>query len=262
MRTSYDPIGEVKNSYIVDLMKKGQRLDNRKPDQYREIAIVPNCITRAEGSALVRLGGTQVLAGVKMSVMEPYSDQPANGTMVTNVELVPVASPLFEARPPGEVSIELARVVDRGIRESHMIDMSKLCIKEGEEVWSVAIDLHVLDYDGNLTDCSSLAAVQALLGTQIPKHEKGKVIYGEYTGKLPTTCKPMSCTFAKVGGSILLDPSLEEEKAQEARLTVSTADEFICAMQKSDSGTFEVSEIESIVDMAFKKGKELRKNVK
>ena len=67
--------------------------------------------------------------------------------------------------------IELARVVDRGIRESHMIDVSQLVIKENKSVVGVFADNVVVDYDGNLFDACSFAATAALLSTRSPKWE-------------------------------------------------------------------------------------------
>ena len=54
-------------------------------------------------------------------------------------------------------SVELGRVVERGLRESRAIDTEALCIVAGEKVWSIRVDLHVLDHGGNLTDaCSTI----------------------------------------------------------------------------------------------------------
>ena len=65
------------------------------------------------------------LCGVKVGTGEPFEDTPNDGVLTVNAELVPVASPNFEPGPPNEDSIELARVVDRGISESHAIDNDK-----------------------------------------------------------------------------------------------------------------------------------------
>ena len=56
--------------------------------------------------------------------------------MMTSTELAPLADQSFDPGPPREQSIELSRVVDRGIRESRMIDFEALCIEEGEKVWT------------------------------------------------------------------------------------------------------------------------------
>ena len=128
----------------------------------------PDLIKKAEGSCLVNLGETKVLAGIKVDKGEPYPDTPDQAVMTTNAELVPLASPFFESGPPDEDSIELARVVDRGIREAPALDMSSLVVREGELVRVIFIDLHILDSDGNLFDASNIAAVTALHTTKIP----------------------------------------------------------------------------------------------
>lgn len=42
--------------------------------------------------------------------------------------------------------------MERGLRESRAIDTEALCIVAGEKVWSIRLDLHILDDDGNLID--------------------------------------------------------------------------------------------------------------
>src|SRR2546428_7608514 len=90
-----------------------------------------------------------------------------------SVGLILMASPTCEAEPPRPEAIELARVVDRGIRESKMVNMEKLCITPKEKVWILFIDIHVLDYDGNLFDACSYAAVAALASTIAPAKGQG-----------------------------------------------------------------------------------------
>jgi len=158
----------IKRDYLANLAEQGKRADGRRFDEYRNIEIETNIISKAEGSARVKIGNTQVIAGIKMDAGEPYSDSPESGVMTTAAELIPLASPDFESGPPRENAIELARVVDRGIRESEVIELDKLCIEPGEKVWIVFIDIHIIDYDGNLFDAASLAALAALMTTKVP----------------------------------------------------------------------------------------------
>lgn len=254
-------VADIKKDYIVSLLEQGKRQDGRAFDEYREIKVEKGVSNNAEGSALVKIGSTQVMVGVKMAVGEPFPDMPNSGVLTTNAELIPLASPSFEKGPPDEDTIEIARVVDRGIRESECIDLEKLCIAEGEKVWIVFVDIHVLDYDGNLFDASSLGSIAALLDTRLPKLEDDKVIYGERTKhKLPIVEKPVETTHVKVGKNIILDPCLDEELVMDSRLTVATTEKGeICAMQKGGSGTLTQDEILDIVSRSIEKGKELRK---
>ncbi len=253
-------ITEIDKSYIKNLIVDGKRTDGRGFKEFRKLDIKRGYAKNAEGSALVTLGNTQVLVGVKMEVGEPYPDSLDEGILMVNAELVPIASPEFETGPPDEYSIELARVVDRGVRESKCINMKKLCIKEGEKVWMVCIDIHVISDNGNLMDASSIGAIAALLDTKIPKiEEDGTVNREEYTGKLEISKIPISCTINKIAGKLLIDPNFEEEDATEGKITITTIDNAICAIQKSGVGGFTPEEIQEAIKISKEIGSDIRK---
>ena len=130
-------IEDIRKDYVYDLIEKGKRADGRGFLDFRNIVVERDLIKKAEGSTRVQIGDTVVLVGVKVEPGAPFPDTPNKGILMTNAELVPLASPEFESGPPNENSIELARVVDRGIRGSETIDLEKLCIEEGEKVWMV-----------------------------------------------------------------------------------------------------------------------------
>ncbi|MBD3260902.1 MAG: exosome complex protein Rrp42 [Candidatus Altiarchaeales archaeon] len=247
--------------HIRNLAEKGQRIDGRGNLDIRQITCEKDYADqKAPGSALVNLGDTKVLVGISMDVGEPYSDRPNSGVMTTTAEFRPMASPDFESGPPRENAIELARVVDRGIRESNAIDLEKLYI-EDDKVWIVFIDVHIMDNNGNLIDASGLAAAAALSQTRLPKYEDGQVIRGEWEGKLPLNKIPLPLTASKIRDQIMLDPALEEEYAQDARLTVATAEGAIHAMQKGGEGRFTTQEVEQIIDSALEKTPSIRKTL-
>lgn len=257
-------IAEIRRDYIANIIKDGKRIDGRGFDDYRPITIETDVSSKADGSAIVKIGDTQVMAGIKLLLGQPFSDMPNSGVLTTNAELRPLASPTFEAGPPKPQTVEIARVVDRGIRESGAIDVDKLCITEGELCWIVYIDMHMLDYEGNLFDAGTLSAMAALLDTRLPKVEDDKIIYGEKTDKkLPIANKPVETTFAKIGSGVVLDPNLDEERVTDARLTVATDQNGdMCAMQKGGEGTFTQDEILETVERGAKKAKELQKLLK
>ena len=264
----------IKRDYYYNLVKNGKRADGRKFDEFRNIEIETGLISKAEGSARVKIGKTQVVAGIKMDIGEPYSDSPEKGVMMTAAELIPLASPDFEAGPPRENAIELARVVDRGIRESEVIGLDKLCIEPGDIIWLVFIDIHIIDFDGNLFDAASLAALAALFNTTVPiermrpnlerLQEKIPSVktYLEENPKdyqLPMNEPPISCTSVKFNDVVVLDPSLDEEEIAEARLTVATdKNGDIRAMQKGIDGSFTVEEIKKIIKTSIDNGRTIR----
>ncbi|MHA1676936.1 MAG: exosome complex protein Rrp42 [Candidatus Njordarchaeales archaeon] len=261
-------LSSLEKSTMYSLLKDGKRIDGRNFYDIRSIRILPSIIEKAEGSALVYLGNTKVLAGVKVSLARPFEDMPNQGLFVTGAELTPVASPAFELGPPSYFSIELARVVDRAIRSSEMIDLEKLVIIPGEIVWMINIDIYPLDDDGNLIDASMLAVIAALMTTEIPKSEivdpeKGKVdIIKDEKRPLPLVDLPISLTFAKIGDYILLDPSSAEENIMQNRLTIAINNKGeICSIQKGEGGGFKFNEVIIAKNIAIEKVNEVRKLV-
>jgi len=251
--------------YIKSLIEKDLRSDERKLLEWRKpIKVEIGVSKKAEGSAKVTIGETEVIAGIKMNVGEPYTDSPDKGVLITGAELLPLSSPDFNPGPPDQQTIELARVVDRGIRESGMIDTTKLCIKKGELVWTVFLDIYTINDAGNLIDASALAAVAALKNCVFPKLEKDKVKFGEFTkNKLPTKQEPITCTVYKIDNKFLIDPTTEEEKIADARLSIAIDEKGnINAMQKGGLIALTVEEIDEMIKIALDKIKELRKVLK
>jgi exosome complex component RRP42 len=255
---------------IIEYMKEGKRFDDRGLLDYRNLEIETGISNKAEGSARVKLGKTEVLAGVKLGLGTPYTDSPDSGVLTVTAEMLPLSSSKYEPGPPGEDSIEVARIVDRGIRESEFIDLKKLCIEERKEVWTVFLDIYPINDAGNLIDAAAMAAVAALMTAVFPKTEKKSkddptiIQFGEFTNKkLPLKeAMPLTMTFHKVGNSIYTDPTTEEEEASEARLSLAFShlkkEGYINALQKGGSTPFTVEELNHILDNASKLNKKLQ----
>lgn len=257
-------ITRVKKKQISEMMAKEKRMDGRDLKDYREMKIEQGIIERAEGSARVLLGKTEVVVGTKIEMGEPFADTPNEGVLTVNAELTPIASPEFEAGPPDEMSIELARIVDRGIRESKAINVEKLVIDPGKKVFVVFVDIYVLNHDGNLIDASALAAVSALVNTKMSNYEikDGEVQVKPGYEQLPLRKHPITVTVAKIGDKLLVDPLLEEELVMDARVSIAIDDDDnICAMQKGGNGYFEPAEILEAAKIAKAKAKEIRKKL-
>lgn len=260
----HSPVAKLEQKTVVDLILKGKRLDDRGPLDHRQLTIMLGIVEKANGSAQVYLGKTKVLAGVKVETGTPFEDTPDEGVLTVNAEFVPLASPTFEAGPPDENSIELARVVDRGIRESKAIDLKKLCIDPGKKVFMVFVDVYVLDHDGNLIDAAAMAALGALVDAKMHVFEvkDGEPIFKDETMPLPLLNYPVPITSAKIDGTIVVDPSLEEEQVMSCRLTVTTdKNDNVCAMQKGGLGVLTLDEIKRIVSTSITKSRELRSKI-
>ncbi|AEG17502.1 exosome complex protein Rrp42 [Methanobacterium paludis] len=259
-------VPEIIRESVVNLIKEGKRTDGRAFDEYREISLETGVIDKAEGSARVKIGNTQIMVGVKTQIAAPFSDTPQMGVLMTNSELLPMAAPNFEPGPPDENSVELSRVTDRCVREAKVVDLEKLCIIEGKKVWMIFVDLHILDYEGNLMDTAVLGTVAALMNAKIPTatvEDDEIVLDYDKMIPLPFNEKALMCTFAKIDDELVVDPSREEEEIMDARISIGMrADGTICAMQKGGAKPFKKDEILKAVTIAKEKTKELREYLK
>lgn len=253
---------ELTKQRIEELLNKGKRFDNRGLNDFRNLEIDFEISNKAEGSAIAKLGDTQVIAGIKMNVMEPFGDSPDEGVLMVGAELSPLSSDRFEMGPPQIQAIELARIIDRGIRESHCIDMKKLCITPGEKVWCIYVDLYILNADGNLIDASNIAAIAALQTAVFPKlDENKKVLFGDFTKeRIPMKSMPITVTSYKIDSKFVIDPVQEEEDCAKARVSVNMVfgeEENIHAMQKAGVEALTEEQIVELMEESSKQGRKL-----
>jgi len=256
-------ISKIERNYIKSNLLKEERIDERGLWEYRDFKIRSDIISSAEGSADVSLGDTRIITGLKYEVGEPFPDIPDEGVCTVMAELLPVASPLFERGPPDEQSIELARVVDRGIRHADCVQTKKLCIKENEAVYILFVDLYVINYGGNLIDAGGVSALTTLISAHIPegKIEDGALEWtGNYiTGETIINELPLVMTYGKIDEIVFLDPSLPEELVSDGKLSISVTENKITSIQKSGAATFSFDEIKMLCKKSLELGKNLRK---
>jgi exosome complex component RRP42 len=251
----------IRKAQLVQLLADGKRMDERGLDQLRPLKIETGLIQKANGSARVHLGNTQVIAGVKIATGTPFPDTPDKGLLVVNAEILPLSSPYAEAGPPSEEAIELARVVDRGIRESEMVDLTKLCLIPGKSVVTVFVDCNVMNVDGNLFDATSYAVVAALRTSKMKKYvvRDDKVEASENWVPVPVERTPVSVTLARIGERLVVDPNTEEEAAMDMRITITTDDDGnICASQKGEASTISPAQVLQAADTSIRVGKDIR----
>jgi exosome complex component RRP42 len=250
-------ISNLQKKRILDYLVEGKRFDGRGLLDMRDSEVKIGISQNAEGSCSLKVGKTEVFVGVKMAISQPYPDNPDEGSLSTTLELAPMADEDFEMGPPKIEAIEMARVVDRGIRESGFIDFKKLCIKEGEKCWQISLDIYAINNDGNLFDVASLASLIALANAKLPVYnsENGRIEHSLSSESLPLNKEAMSfnLTFYKVGDSFLIDPTKEEEEIASYRLAMAVADNQgearITAMQKGREGAITIEDMENIITL-------------
>ena len=255
-------IDQLKGNKIIDLLKQGKRIDGRLFDEPRTFSIETGIIPKAEGSARIRLGHTEVVTGVKVQPDRPFPDLGDKGIFICTAEISPLAHPDAEPGPPSEDVIELARVVDRGIRESGMIDLSQLVLEKDKSVIGIFADSSIIDYDGNLFDACSYATTAALLTTKIPKWEikdDKPVRINDQESDAPITTIPASVTIGRIGDHLIVDPNADEWSCMDARITITTnSDGNICALQKGGNDGFTFEQLTKCGEIAISVGTKIR----
>lgn len=258
-------LDQLRKNEIVELLEQGKRIDGRAFDEPRQISIETGAIPKANGSARVRLGNTEVVAGVKIQPDKPFPDLGDKGIFICTAEILPLAHPDVEPGPPGEDVVELARVVDRGIRESNMIDMSQLVLEKNKSVIGIFSDNSVVDHDGNLFDACSYASVAAILSCKIPKWEikdDAPVLVEGQEFPPPITTIPVSVTMGRIGDHIIVDPNLEEWQCLDSRITITTnSDGNICALQKGGDDGFTFEQLVKCSEISVQVGTKIRETI-
>ena len=155
------PISNIEKSFITEAIFQGKRTDGRHLDERRNLEIH---FGHDFGSCLVSLGETKVSAQVSCSVLEPRPTRPNEGLVFIHVEFLPMSSPRFvnKSKNSDEEINEVTRILERNIKESKAVDTESLCIVAEEQVFAIRLDIKVLNHEGNVIDCSSIAALAAL----------------------------------------------------------------------------------------------------
>ncbi len=262
-------VSNLTRTYLQKLFKEGRRFDGRGLFDLNDVSIEYGVSNKSEGSARVKIGKTEVIAGVKMDVGTPYPDSPDKGNLVVSGDLLPLASPRFEPGPPGFGGIEMPRLIDRMLRESGFIDFEGLVIKKGEKVWTLYVDAYPINDDGSLIDAASIACVAALRAAFMPELTDDGKVDRETKGKKKLPLKeeivPISFTFFKLGESLLLHPTREEEEACETKVIWGASKWngtlMLNSCQKGWEAPFTQKEIETMMDIIPEKYEEMHKKL-
>ena len=259
-------IDQLKKNQILELLKEGKRIDGRALDEVRELTIDVGVVPKAEGSARARLGDTEVVAGVKVQPERPFPDTGDQGMLICTAEILPIAHNDVETGPPGPPVVELARVTDRGIRESKMLDMKQLVLEKNKSVIGIFCDNAVTDHDGNLFDACSYATTAAINSCKIPKYEMkddAPVKIENEFDKPPISTLPVSVTMAKIGDYIIVDPNFDEWSIMDARITITTnSDGNVVALQKGGQDGFTQDNLIKCAEISIRVGSKIRDIIK
>ncbi|KAJ0179509.1 hypothetical protein K1T71_005221 [Dendrolimus kikuchii] len=208
-------LSNCEKNFIQKIVSEGHRLDGRNYNESRKLNIT---FGSDYGSCIVTLGETKVLAQVTCEVVQPKQIRPNEGILYINVEISPMAAPQFEANRQTDLLVYMNRLLEKCYKDSKCIDLESLCIVVEEKVWSIRVDVKVINHDGNLVECASIATLSSLAHFKRPDITRSgdSVIIHTLSEKdpIPTVLfhYPVCSTFAIYNSDILLsDPNFLEE---------------------------------------------------
>jgi exosome complex component RRP43 len=218
-------------------LSKSVRPDARTLDSARETTISLGPVASADGSALVKIGETTMLAAIKLEVMTPSTESPDEGSIAVEFYMPPICSPMVRPGRPAELAPVISQQLSDVILSSRMVNLKELCLISGKASWIAYLDVYCLNADGSLFDAALLSAVAAFTHLQIPLvsvNEEGRVftVSGEQQEKtklelvnkekrklsIGNTPFPVTCVIHKE--HILVDPTAEEEAVMETSITI------------------------------------------
>lgn len=169
------------NAFLHSHLKEGVRPNGRKPDTFREPTVNTGSLSYSNGSAVVRLGDTAVVCGIRGEILLA-SDIPnasANedieklGLLVTNIESSTGCSPAhLPGNPPSTQAQSLSWRLHSLLHVSDLVSLENLRIEsEGETkaYWTLYLDMLCISLDGNCFDAAWIALVAALRDTTLPR---------------------------------------------------------------------------------------------
>lgn len=152
--------------YYRDFLSHDLRPDGRELDQFRPVVINMDSIGTADGSAIVKLGNTAVVCGIKAELARPSAAYPEHGIVVPNIELTPACSPKLRPGAPSEEAQVATRLLTELLTNSECLDLTELCVVRERLVWVLYCDIVCLDHDGSVLDVAAIALIAALKGRE------------------------------------------------------------------------------------------------
>jgi ribonuclease PH len=219
------------------------RAGNRKASEIRPVEIIPDFISSAEGSALIRLGETQVICTASVDSGVPaFLKGTGKGWVSSEYAMIPRAT---EARMPREVTrgrpsgrtMEIQRLIGRSLRA--IMDMEKF----GERtVW---IDCDVIRADGG-TRTASITGAMVALALALKKLKEQKVI-----AEIPLNDFVAAISVGIIGKETLLDLDYSEDSSAEVDMNVvmTASGRFVEVQATAEGLPFSSNDLAGLIEL-------------
>ena len=220
------------------------RPDQRAATEMRPLEIIPNFISSAEGSALIRLGETQVICTASVDDGVPtFQKGSGRGWITSEYAMIPRAT---STRTPRESTrgrqsgrtMEIQRLIGRSLRA--VVDMEAL----GERtVW---IDCDVIRADGG-TRTASVTGSLVALGLAIQRMQAQRSLKVN-----PLKDYLAAISVGIVGDEMLLDLSYAEDSSAEVDMNVvmTGTGRLVETQATAEGHTFSVEDLNKLIELA------------
>eukprot|EP01080_Neovahlkampfia_damariscottae_P000731 gene731-8983_t len=255
-------VSNIEEKFIQESIKNNLRVDGRSNFDYRKIKIH----FENNGHSFVEIGKTKTMGVITFEIVEPYPERPTEGFIQFNTELSPMASEQYDTQRRSEKSIEISRIIERSLRGSKSIDTEALCIIAHKKVWSIKVDVHLIDDYGNIMDACHLAAISALLHFKRPdvtiKGEEYIIHSIEERNAVPLSIHHIpiciSFSFFENGTEFVVDPNLKEFSIASGDMTMAmNTQSEVCGIQKGGGVAVDSNLILQCTKIASNKSKEI-----
>src|SRR3990167_5554554 len=222
------------------------RQDGRKNNELRELKITKDYIKYAEGSCLVELGNTKVIATASVEDgVPPFLRGSGNGWITAEYGMIPRSC---KSRVPSEASKgrlggrthEIQRLVGRSLRA--LADMSKL----GERtIW---LDCDVVQADSG-TRCASITGSFIALALALEKMKKNSILKN-----IPLSDYVAAISVGIINGETVLDLDYDEDSKAEVDMNVAMTGKgrFIEVQGTAERAPFKKEDLNKLASLAEK----------
>jgi ribonuclease PH len=220
------------------------RPDQRAATEMRPLEIIPHFISSAEGSALIRLGETQVICTASVDDgVPPFQKGSGRGWISSEYGMIPRATNTrtpresTRGRPSGR-TMEIQRLIGRSLRA--VVDLEVL----GERtVW---IDCDVIRADGG-TRTASVTGSLVALGLALEKLQAQRALRSN-----PLKDYLAAISVGIVGEEMLLDLSYAEDSSADVDMNVvmTGSGRLVEAQATAEGRTFSVEDLNKLIELA------------
>jgi len=227
------------------------RFNNRSLNAIRPVKIIPDCLEFGDGSALIEMGKTKVIAAATVEEKVPhFLKNCGKGWITSEYSLLPCSTTKRTAREriPGRISgrtQEIQRLIGRSLRA--VTDLNII----GEK--TIIIDCDVIQADGG-TRAASITAGCVALALVLKKMMDKKII-----DHMPLKHLAAAISVGIVDGELLCDLDYAEDSNAEIDMNVVETDtgEIIEIQAAAEKTPFTKEKFDSLLELASNGIKEL-----